>query len=341
MHLLVQHGFPMVDCQQSTRHLGSLGGRDISRAEFLARIQPLLRQPGPDWHAVARDLRWPDPSSGTIAAPTAHHPHPETFREAGTGPSAGPADRAAPGFHAPRPPGMNPMRSGQPPVQEYSIRLYVTAAYPCSYLPDRMARSQVADPAIAITAGNYGHMVRNGFRRSGRHTYRPRCDNCSACIPVRVPVARFRPNRSQRRTARRHSQLTGRELPLAFCDEHYALYIRYLQARHRGGGMSEDGENQYREFLLQSSVDTRLVEFRTLDGQLMMVSIIDVLDDGLSAVYTFFEPEAPGGASAPMAFSGRSGCARFLASTTSTWATGSNRRPRCATRATSARSNNG
>ena len=96
MHLLVQHGFPMVDCQQSTRHLGSLGGRDISRAEFLARIQPLLRQPGPDWHAVARDLRWPDPSSGTIAAPTAHHPHPETFREAGTGPSAGPADRAAP-----------------------------------------------------------------------------------------------------------------------------------------------------------------------------------------------------------------------------------------------------
>ena len=190
---------------------------------------------------------------------------------------------------------MNPMRSGQPPVQEYSIRLYVTAAYPCSYLPDRMARSQVADPAIAITAGNYGHMVRNGFRRSGRHTYRPRCDNCSACIPVRVPVARFRPNRSQRRTARRHSQLTGRELPLAFCDEHYALYIRYLQARHRGGGMSEDGENQYREFLLQSSVDTRLVEFRTPDGQLMMVSIIDVLDDGLSAVYTFFEPEAPGG----------------------------------------------
>lgn len=96
MHLLVQHGFPMVDCQQSTRHLGGLGGRDISRAEFLARIQPLLRQPGPDWHAVARDLRWPDPSSGTIAAPTAHHPHPETFREAGTGPSAGPADRAAP-----------------------------------------------------------------------------------------------------------------------------------------------------------------------------------------------------------------------------------------------------
>ena len=105
MHLLVQHGFPMVDCQQSTRHLGSLGGRDISRAEFLARIQPLLRQPGPDWHAVARDLHWPDPSSGSVTATaTQHppHPRPETFRETGNGqetgpgPSAGQTDDATP-----------------------------------------------------------------------------------------------------------------------------------------------------------------------------------------------------------------------------------------------------
>lgn len=185
------------------------------------------------------------------------------------------------------------MRNG-PPATEYTIRLYVTAAYPCSYLPGRMARSQVADPALPIDAHNYGEMVRQGFRRSGRHTYRPRCDNCDACIPVRVPVAHFRPNRSQRRTWRHHADLTGRERPLTFDALHYDLYLRYQRARHAGGSMSEDGETQYREFLLQSSVDTRLVEFRTPDERLMMVSIIDILDDGLSAVYTFFEPGLPG-----------------------------------------------
>ena len=170
------------------------------------------------------------------------------------------------------------MSDNRPPSQRY-IRLYVTAAFPCSYLPNRFARSQVAEPAASIDADNYGELVRAGFRRSGRFTYRPRCDSCQACIPVRVPVQQFRPDRSQRRAIRRH----------------YALYIRYQQARHSGGSMDEDDEDQYREYLLQSGVDTRLVEFRTPDSTLVMVSVIDVLDDGLSAVYTFFEPDLPGG----------------------------------------------
>ena len=176
------------------------------------------------------------------------------------------------------------MSDNRPPSQRY-IRLYVTAAFPCSYLPNRFARSQVAEPAASIDADNYGELVRAGFRRSGRFTYRPRCDSCQACIPVRVPVQQFQPDRSQRRAIRRHGSLISRNLPLGFSDE----------ARHSGGSMDEDDEEQYREYLLQSGVDTRLVEFRTPDSTLVMVSVIDVLDDGLSAVYTFFEPDLPGG----------------------------------------------
>ena len=189
-----------------------------------------------------------------------------------------------------------------------ALHFYLTAPYPCSYLPHLQARSQVATPSFLINTPLYSELVRHGFRRSSTYIYRPRCDTCSACVQMRVLAKQFETNRSQHRAWTQHAGLKATLHPLQDKDEYYELYQRYQRARHPDGGMDNDDRDAYRTFLLQSHVDTLLVEFRdpfecTQDrpfdhaqdrqGKLRMVSVIDLLGDGLSSVYTFFDPDVP------------------------------------------------
>lgn len=174
-----------------------------------------------------------------------------------------------------------------------TIQFYPTSTYRCSYLPEQQARSLVAAPAHHINDSNYSTLIDLGFRRSGTITYKPYCDQCQACTPIRVDTQQFKPSRNHRRTLRQFQHLNVIHKPLVWSEEHYALYREYQAVRHSGSDMDNDDKTQYIEFLLSSSIDSHLVEFRE-GNQLKMVALIDKLKHGLSAVYTFFDPHTSG-----------------------------------------------
>ncbi|WP_136067149.1 arginyltransferase [Modicisalibacter radicis] len=178
-------------------------------------------------------------------------------------------------------------RAPQQPARD--LRFFLTVPHACSYLPDREATTLFLDPQESPGQGVYDALALLGFRRSGRHLYRPHCEGCSACISVRIPVAEFAPNRTQRKLLRRNGDLEVHERPAVFDAEHYALYARYIRDRHADGDMYPPSHEQYRTFLTLDHPYARLLEFRH-DRQLLAVAAIDVLSHGLSAIYTFFDP---------------------------------------------------
>lgn len=170
------------------------------------------------------------------------------------------------------------------------LRFFQTPDHECNYLHDQVASTIFVDPAAPLNAKIYSQLALIGFRRSGRYLYKPRCPQCSACIPIRIPVDDFKPNRSQRRIMKKNADIKAEMMDSRFNDEHYALYEKYLKSRHPEGGMDDTTPEKYESFLCCQWLDTRFVEFR-VDGQLLGVAVTDVMTEALSGLYTFFDPE--------------------------------------------------
>ncbi|MGR9106926.1 MAG: arginyltransferase [Gammaproteobacteria bacterium] len=160
----------------------------------------------------------------------------------------------------------------------------------CDYLPGQTARSAFLLAPHERAGSDYRVLIERGFRRSGDLIYRPCCPACKACIPVRIPVERFSPSKTQSRTWTKNADLHVSKKPPVFDRVHFNLYRRYLQARHAGGGMCESGPEEYIRFLRSDWAGTFFYEFR-LGQDVVAVAVVDHLEDSLSAVYTFFDPD--------------------------------------------------
>lgn len=172
-----------------------------------------------------------------------------------------------------------------------NLKLFATHPHPCSYLEDRESTTVFLDPAAVVDASLYSQLSELGFRRSGKHLYRPRCRECQACIPIRIPVDHFEPTRKQIRCGKKNSDLKTRVVRNINTDEHYSLYKKYICLRHSDGDMYPPSRSQYVDFLSAEWDVTHYLEFRTHEHKLLSVAVTDKLQNGLSAIYTFFDPD--------------------------------------------------
>lgn len=169
------------------------------------------------------------------------------------------------------------------------LPLWLTGESPCSYLSQRSSRSLVVDPTLAMDSSLYTQLLNQGFRRSGNQVYRPHCDDCQACIATRLAVAEFVPDRRQRRCwqRNRHTQVVVKSTQ--FDPRHFELYRRYQAARHQPEEAPPISVEDYLQFFDSDWCETWFVEF-LIEGRLAAVAVVDIVEDGLSAVYTYFDP---------------------------------------------------
>ncbi len=168
------------------------------------------------------------------------------------------------------------------------IKLFTTQSHPCSYLPGEEARTLFIDPEYPVSTEFHTHLSEIGFRRSGAHMYRPHCSNCQHCVASRVVVERFSPNKRYRRILRRNEDVTVSVVDDISTDEYYEMYEAYINNRHSDGDMYPASREQFESFLVKRCESTLFYRVSTKQ-KLLAVMIIDVLNNGLSAVYTFYD----------------------------------------------------
>lgn len=170
------------------------------------------------------------------------------------------------------------------------IVLFQSPPEPCSYLDDHIARNVYADPFRPPTMALYNALIQKGFRRSGDYLYRPHCEHCEKCISTRIVAAEFQPNRSQKRAVTKNSDLAIATETARYSDEYFDMYCRYLESRHKGAGMDNPEQSDFERFLISEWCTTEFCTLR-LDGKLLAVAVTDIVSTGLSAVYTYFDPD--------------------------------------------------
>ena len=177
------------------------------------------------------------------------------------------------------------------PFDPNQLQFYLTIPSPCPYLPDRMERKIFTqlDPLDGPHLNDY--LTHAGFRRSQNVIYRPACENCRECRSLRVEVQNFRPTKSMKRVLRKNADLTVTSKYAVATHEQFDLLQRYLNARHSGGGMTDMDFARYEMMAEECASETSITEFRTPDGTLIAAMLVDQLTDGMSLVYSFFDPE--------------------------------------------------